>query len=138
MIDSNKLLAFGAALVQTIRTQIKYSENIKSLYEGYEETNFYHARIKKVSKLVYSSTDPGQAALDSGVGYCDDLCSACLYIAKNLNYLEINNFYLSLLATPSHVFILAHDSPDIDKLNMPYNHGQMFKESLADLSNDDK
>ncbi|MEY8768803.1 hypothetical protein [Francisella philomiragia] len=91
MIDSDELLAIGAALVQTVRSQIKYSENIDSLYVAYEGTYFHKYRDKKLINVFshctdYSPEGAGKLALREGRGMCYELTLACLYVAKGIKH----------------------------------------------------
>ena len=56
MIDSDELLAIGAALVETVRSQIKYSENMNQegqLFDGFGNT-YLHKSLKQNTIKVRS------------------------------------------------------------------------------------
>ncbi|QIV94878.1 hypothetical protein [Allofrancisella frigidaquae] len=116
MIDSDELLAIGAALVQTVRKYIKYSENIELLYSNYKASKFYKKRreeviqIDNIPGLTYTPQGYGKVGLELGVGWCDELSLACLYIAQGSKKIRIGTFYLSLISTFKHTFVLAHTS----------------------------
>ena len=113
-MDADELLAIGAALVQTVRSQIKYSENIPALYLGYKNSYLYKNSMGLLSRNNYCGYNPnelGKSSIDQGVGCCDELSLACMYIAKGLKEIKIDKFYLSLVNVGNkHVFILAHCS----------------------------
>ncbi|AXA34456.1 hypothetical protein [Francisella adeliensis] len=147
MISSDKLLAIGAALVDTVRSQIKYSFNMDEegqLFDGLNRTSIYKNMIKKVfalnnQNLAYTPEEIGKVFLQNKTGVCDNLSLACLYIAKGLEKIKTDTFYLSLMGTPKHVFVLAHCSHDLFHLRSRSwkKYTNSFKDlaSKNDLSN---
>ena len=139
MIDSDKLLVIGAALVQTVRSEIKYSTNMVSkgqLFDGLKQSYFFKELSLKViytspfAGVSYSINDLGKKSLDLGVGYCDGLSLACLYITKGLKEIRIDKFYLSLMETHRHTFVLAHCSQNL----LDYRYTTKCANSFDDLA----
>ncbi|QIV94342.1 hypothetical protein [Allofrancisella frigidaquae] len=141
MIDSDELLAIGAALVQTVRSKIKYSENIDNLYRGYKKSDFYKHRSKKLEQIYtlhLPYTPQGkQVYLKNGVGLCDELSLAILHIAQGLEEIKIGTFYLSLMSIyKKHVFLIAHNS--LSLANNAAREWTKYKKSLRELKQDDE
>mgnify|MGYP000238769287 FL=1 len=98
MIDSDELLAIGAALVDAVRSQIKYSENLDELYRGYQNSELYESRESMLFNLWYQTNrartphnpeEYGRLFLDKKVGNCHELSLSLIYIAKGLEVIKI-------------------------------------------------
>jgi hypothetical protein len=138
MISSDELLAIGAALVQTVRSQIKYSYNMDEsgqLFDGLTNNYIYNDQYSKhpiYSAEPYTPKGMGKKSLEIRAGLCDSLVLACLYIAEGLEEIKINDFYLSFMATDKHVFALAHCSQNL--FNSDSLEWTKYVDSFEDLS----
>ncbi|MBK2027922.1 hypothetical protein IB643_07130 [Allofrancisella guangzhouensis] len=142
MLNSDELLAIGAALVQTVRTIIRYSDNMDEsgqLFDGLKQSHVYEELTSKYPiwrSNPYTPDGVGKKSLELGAGFCDSLSLACLYIAKGLEEIRIGTFYLSIMSTPTHVFVLAHTSLDLFKSSSGSSKmWRYYKKDFEALSN---
>ncbi|QIV94877.1 hypothetical protein [Allofrancisella frigidaquae] len=139
MIDSNELLAIGAALVETVKFYIPYAVNMDNkgqLFYEYKNTDFYK---KLHNDMVDSRKDPtklngyiekAQAALSMGTANCGRLIATAMYISNLIK----TNYHEAIYVTKimieqkdnNHAIIILHQS---------YSFFNLKEGSLPSLSN---
>jgi hypothetical protein len=140
MVDSDEILAIGSALVETVRSQIKYSPNMcrdGQLFDGLTESSILMNLVSNFDNFRnkdHTSLKTAKEYLESRTGLCDGLSLACIYIAKGLEEIKKNTFYLSLMGTGSHAFVLAHSSRILynsKKLNYKHSVNSLLELSMC-------
>ncbi|MGJ3495614.1 hypothetical protein ACR9PT_13765 [Piscirickettsia salmonis] len=140
-MNSDPLLAIGAALVKAVRKNIKYSEN---LYSPKGVESFYDDRSSKIDSIreninLFSGqvegVDPAtyaKQALDKRIGVCSEVSKIATYLASMLNQLEMEeSVYISVIGPPHHTFCLIHQSY---ALHQQTTVGVCIADSLEELS----
>ncbi|KEI35450.1 hypothetical protein FRA_34c06650 [Francisella sp. W12-1067] len=134
MIDSNELLAIGAALVETVKFYIPYSVNMVNkgqLFYQYKNTDFYK---KLHNDMVDSRKDPtklngyierAQAALSMGTANCGRLIAAAMYVSNLIETAYHEEIYVTEIIIErednNHVVIILHQSElffNLKKVNL--------------------
>ncbi|MCP3968196.1 MAG: hypothetical protein GY750_00720 [Lentisphaerae bacterium] len=100
-------LAIGAALIDALRAQIKFSANILKISSEFRSDNLY--KFEKIgTSLVRNS--PFCSALEAGHGYCGELSYAGLRVARYLKLSHLSGWYISALYFKGdHLFLLIHE-----------------------------
>lgn len=135
MIDSDELLAIGAALVETVRSQIKYSTNMNregQLFDGLTNSKKYNDLYHKFrsQKRKGSYIERAKKAIDLGSGFCGELARAVLYIADMIDINLSSKVYTTVLfIEPDHSLVLLHTS---ERINLHPDNSILCKE-LNDL-----
>jgi hypothetical protein len=152
MIDSDKLLAIGDALVRVVRNKIKYSENLDLLYSQTSTSGFFYKKNRE--GLVYKNLHNikncpkrGLLALKYGIGYCDELCLAILCICQYLSLTKIGiceneePIFVSIMdiIRGPHAFILIHQSESLHeevKSRKRENEGDRYLKPICNNINE--
>ncbi|RNC76849.1 hypothetical protein DA717_13605 [Piscirickettsiaceae bacterium NZ-RLO2] len=140
-MNSDRLLAIGAALVKAVRKSIKYSENlyspkgVESFYDDRsskidsirENINLFSGKVEGVDPATYA-----KQALDKRIGVCSEVSKVATYLASMLNQLEMEeSVYISVIGPPHHTFCLIHQSY---ALHQQTTVGVCIADSLEELS----
>jgi hypothetical protein len=149
MIDSNELLAIGAALVQTVRSQIKYSTNMRgeegTLFDGLTNTSLFIKHLVNMntlrSKRYLNYIERAQEALDLKAGYCGELADVSLYMADMIDVYPGEIIYTSIIHLDTtkdidHVLIILHQSYEMNSKSSDYEIGTTINELKNILSLD--
>ena len=135
MVDSDELLAIGAALVDTVRSQIKYSDNMDKrgqLFDGLKDSYIYKDLYHKFDYQVRrdSYIERAKKAIDLGAGFCGELARVVLYIADMIDINLSSKVYTTVLfIEPDHALVLLHTS---ERINLHPDNSILCKE-LNDL-----
>ncbi|MCP3965708.1 MAG: hypothetical protein GY750_15240 [Lentisphaerae bacterium] len=144
MVDDNVLWVYGIAQYKAIRKFIRYSENISSIYAGYEESELYKTRkhdyglwkdnislknnSTKFIDLAYDC-DYMNWILSKQVGYCGELSYLSTLIARYSDVKFHEKAFSTLLLTDSHAFSLIHQDINVHLKQ----HGCVVANSIKDL-----
>ncbi|AJC49217.1 hypothetical protein SD28_06010 [Allofrancisella guangzhouensis] len=134
MIDGDKFLTFGAALVKAIKSYIKYSDNLPKMVPLFKpESAFsknYKSNIEKACINPYASRERIVFGLNNGIGRCGDLTVAAIHIARITPEIMFEErFFISYCVIENlHVFALIHQNESV--FNASYKKYKNFQEIL--------
>ncbi|MED7819141.1 hypothetical protein [Francisella sp. 19S2-4] len=134
-MESN-LFNFSRCLVAAVRKQIKYSENLHSLYKENFQSSYYKHRNDDQFTFRQRTCNFNEEYLgfhivrnQIRVGRCLELSVLVCYLSSFMNS-EIGDSYMTMVYTHSHTFCLAHNSKEIHQMSM----NMTIAESLTELS----
>ncbi|APC91267.1 MULTISPECIES: hypothetical protein [Francisella] len=133
MIDSDELLAIGAALVQTVRSQIKYSYNMNDkgqLFDGLKDTRMYtdldlKFDIQRNDRTLTTYIKKAQKAIELRAGLCGELVKVALYVADMIKVDIEETIYTSTICLNTskyinHGFLILHQSEELHRKSDNY------------------
>tara|TARA_R110002167_G_scaffold363929_2_gene584972 strand:+ start:245 stop:1087 length:843 start_codon:yes stop_codon:yes gene_type:complete len=141
-LHDESILKTGSSLSYAVRQMIPYSENIKALIRGRDNSPVWNER----RDLVYSKRSERSSGkfhvdaklshiLSSGVGYCGEIAYCVVELAKMIPPLNGELYATELRFYDSHCFILLHqDRGTHDAVNSQgFESGEIVKD-LKELS----